>query len=378
MRLRVGIHGFGVVGRGVARALTLARWPFKPEVKFVLDSRGGVFDLKGLELEKARVAKESVGLDKGPGAYRRANCVDAIREHEIDVLVECTPTDLETGGAGMRAVREALSRGVHVITANKGPLALAYPELLALASKHGAHLLYSATVGGAVPVIETARDALRACDVSKIEGILNGCTNYILSRMEETSRPYEEMLGEAKQMGIAETDPRFDVEGWDTSSKLVILSNVVFRRHINVKEIPRRGIEKVTPDDVAHANSRGKRIKLVGQITRERAEVAPRLIDIDSLLDVGGTRNIAVYTTDLAGEIAISGRGAGQMETASAMMSDFLALYDRLMEEDEMKRKYGGGPGVRPKAAARPRKPKGLRKVASGKRRAASSSSRRR
>ncbi|HLF07645.1 MAG TPA: homoserine dehydrogenase, partial [Thermoplasmata archaeon] len=343
MRLRVGIHGFGVVGRGVARALALTRWPFKPEVHFVLDSRGGVFDPHGLDLEKTRVAKESVGLERGPGQYKRTDCVQALRANEIDVLVECTPTDLDDGGAGMRAVREALSRGVSVITANKGPLALAYPELVAAANKQRTHLLFSATVGGAVPVIETARDALRACDVTKIEGILNGCTNFILSRMEETSRPYFDILDEAKQMGIAETDPRFDVEGWDTASKLVILSNVVFRRHINVKEIPRRGIEKVTPDDVAHANSRGKRVKLVGLLSRDRAEVAPRLIDIDSLLDVGGTRNIAVYSTDLAGEIAISGRGAGQMETASAIMSDFLALYDRLTEEESMKKRYGGG-----------------------------------
>lgn len=331
MIVRCGIHGFGTVGVGVAKVMQMHRVPLPVSVPFIVDSQGALIDPEGIDLPSAVRAKETADLRYASAEhFPGMGCVEAVEEVGCDVLIECTPTDIENGGTGLTAVRAALERGIHVVTANKGPLVVAYPDLVSLARREGVDLRFSATVCGAVPALEVVGSCLRSCRVVSVEGILNGCTNYILTRMEESGKKYTDILDEARALGIAERDPEFDVGGWDTAAKLVILTDLVYGKHMDIREIRRKGITDVTPEDVASAKRTGRRIKLVGYTDGRSASVRPRLVAVDSLLDVGGTRNIIVFNTDLAGEIAVSGRGAGQMETASSVMSDLIVVLSRI------------------------------------------------
>ena len=214
-----------------------------------------------------------------------------------------------------------------VVTANKGPLALRYKELMNLADEHNRYLLFEGTVGGAMPIINLNKYDLAGQKIKSIRGIFNGTCNYILTKMD-SGQPFEQALKEAQQQGYAETDPTNDVEGYDSACKVVILANSIFGRNVTFKDVDITGITTINSDAIALAKSNDMVIRLIGEVSANKLEVAPRLIPRGHPLSLPGTLNTAEIITEYAGPITVSGIGAGGIETASAILSDLIDIMD--------------------------------------------------
>lgn len=325
--VRLSIIGFGAVGQGVARSIPSKKEYLRSQgidlrVTAISDSKGSEINAKGINLEKALLRKKQ----KGTVATGTESALDIIRGVEHDIVVEATPTNIETGEPGLGNMRAAFMAGRHVVTSNKGPLALHFTDLREAAEDNGLYFRYEATVGGAVPIFNLIHEALAGNSVIGIEGILNGTCNYILTRMAEERMPYELVLKEAQELGIAETDPTYDVEGIDSACKLVIIANSVFAQAATYRDVDVTGITKITPEALELANKNNYLVKLVCEARDGRLTVAPRLVPKRHPLAVGGTLNVASILTDLAGRITISGKGAGSIETASSILSDILYI----------------------------------------------------
>ncbi len=323
--VRISIIGFGAVGQGVARSILSKREYLKKQgidlrVVGISDSKGSEINAGGIDIEKALLRK------KQKGSVAVGNALDIIGDVEHDIVVEVTPTNINNGEPGLGNMRRALKSGKHIVTSNKGPLALHFNELKEAAQDNGLFFRYEATVGGAVPIFNLVHEALAGNTVVGIEGILNGTCNYILTRMSEERMPYDLVLKEAQELGIAETDPTYDVEGIDSAIKLVIIANSIFGLDSTYKDVDVTGITKITPEALELANRNNYVVKLVCEAREGKLTVAPRLVLKRHPLAVGGTLNVASILTDLAGRITISGKGAGSVETASSILSDILYI----------------------------------------------------
>lgn len=322
-QVRLLVVGFGNVGRALARALREKRALYGRQgldfsVVGVVDIWGALVDPGGLNLARALERK---------GRIRRMSGVEAARTLDYDILVETTVTNVKDGQPGLGHMEAALRRGRFVVTSNKGPLALRYRPLMELAGQKGVELRFEATVGGAMPIIALARETLAGNSISSIRGVFNGTTNYILTRMAEDGLSYAEVLAEAQELGIAEADPTYDVEGIDAASKLVILANAVFGRDVKYASVRRTGITQITPEALQLAHRQGYTIRLIGEVgPRGPLTVAPRLVRLGSPLAVEGTLNAASLLCDLAGEITVTGKGAGPREAAASLVSDIFAI----------------------------------------------------
>jgi len=326
--MRIVIAGFGTVGQGFAEVLQmkselLAADPVK--IVAVFDSKSYAVDPNGLDPLALVKGKKKTG---SVGTKRINSGTDVLDSVDYDVLVEVSPTDIMTGGDGLKHIEHALKHGKDVITVNKGPLALRFKELNRLAEKKGAMLRFEGSVGGAMPIINLCGENLRGERVMSICGIFNGTCNFILSRMDN-GLPFEQALKEAQQLGYAESDPTYDIEGIDTACKVVILANSVFKRNVTFSDVSITGITSVSAEAIALADDQGMVIRLIGEVSDTVLEVSPRLIPKGHPLSVSGTLNTAQILTDLAGPMVISGKGAGRIETASAILSDLMAIMDR-------------------------------------------------
>lgn len=325
--VRISIIGFGAVGQGVARSILSKREYLKKQgidlpIVGISDSKGSEINAGGIDIEKALLRKKQ----KGSVAVGTRNALDIIGDVEHDIVVEATPTNINNGEPGLSNMHLALKSGKHIVTSNKGPLALHFNELKEAAQDNGLFFRYEATVGGAVPIFNLVHEALAGNTVVGIEGILNGTCNYILTRMSEERMPYDLVLKEAQELGIAETDPTYDVEGIDSAIKLVIIANSIFGLDSTYKDVDVTGITKITPEALELANRNNYVVKLVCEAREGKLTVAPRLVPKRHPLAVGGTLNVASILTDLAGRITISGKGAGSVETASSILSDILYI----------------------------------------------------
>jgi homoserine dehydrogenase len=249
-----------------------------------------------------------------------------------DVLVEATPTNLTDGQPGRTHIVAALRRGMEVVSANKGPIVLFYKELFELARQNRCGLHISAATAAALPTLDVARVCLAGSRILSVEGILNGTTNYILSRMRADGAAYETALKEAQKLGIAETDPRKDVGGFDTATKLVIIANCLFGPSFRLEDVPTQGITGVTPEDIARAAKDGEVIKLVGSAERVggevRLRVAPeRLKATHPLASVNGSEKAVSYMTDTMDRITVSGGKSSPVGAAAAMLKDLINAY---------------------------------------------------
>jgi homoserine dehydrogenase len=328
------IAGFGVVGRGVAEVLA-SKGPMLGSklgedfrIVGVFDSRSVAFSSDGLdplELLERKSSTGMVGLDRHGG-----ETTALVRNSEHDVLIEVTPTDIALGEPGLSHIRCSLEAGRDVVTCNKGPLALRFKELSDLAERKGGRLRFEGAVGGAMPVINVARDILMGEEITKIRGILNGTCNFILSRMGEEGLPLNQALKEAQQLGFAEADPTYDIDGIDSACKVAILANAIMGMDVSLNDVQVTGIRGISEDAISLAAGQRKVIRLIGEISEERLEVSPRLVPIGHPLSIGGTLNLVQMKTDIAGEITVAGRGAGKMETTSAVLSDLVALVKEL------------------------------------------------
>jgi len=322
-KMRVALTGFGAVGRGFADAV-LAGTPVDVEVVLIADSSSVVTDDEGIDLEAVKERKDEEGV-VGDGDDTQG----ALEDADYDVLVEASPTTLGDAQPAFGYMTTAIGKGAHVVTSNKGPLAMRYDELMGAADKAGVEVRVEGAVGGAMPVVNTVQESLAGDVVVGARGILNGTCNFILTRMLEEGLTYEHVLGEAQDMGIAESDPTFDVEGIDTALKCVILSNVLFEEERTLDDVDVTGITEVTPDALRLARESGNVVKLVGEVSEDELVVAPRLVQENDSLNVGGTLNVVSFDAELAGEVTVTGKGAGSSETASALVGDLAAIARR-------------------------------------------------
>lgn len=328
--MKVFICGFGTVGQGFAEVVASRKEFFNERygrdvlIVGAMDSKTYVVDPNGLdpmELVKRKLETRRVGDEEYTDSTSVLDKVD------YDILVEVSPTDAKTGGVGLLNIRHALKCKKDVITVNKGPLALRFNELTTLAKENKCEFRFEGSVGGAMPIINLCRENLMGEKIKSVRGILNGTCNFILSKMDK-GQPFEQALKEAQQMGYAETDPTNDIEGYDSACKAVIIANSVFGRDVSFADVDITGITSITEEAIAMAASRNMVIRLIVEVSDTKLEVAPRLIPKGHPLGISGTLNMAQIKSDLAGPITVSGRGAGRIETASAILSDLLAIMD--------------------------------------------------
>ena len=326
--MRVAIIGLGSVGRGVAEMLSTKDLGII--VTGVADSRSGIIDSSGIDIPALLATKKKSGLC----GDTKLSAMDIVSSADYDVLIEVSPTNALTGEPATGHIRAALSRGKHAVTSNKGPIALAYRELRALADQHGVSLRYEATVAGAIPIMHTLEHGLAGNEILAIYGVLNGTCNYILTRMAAEGLTYEQALMEAREMGYAEADPTYDVKGIDAAIKLVILANTIWGNGRKLADVSATGIDLLTPDALRLAESGGCTIRLIAEaIPRKKIlRVSPRIISKSHPLVVDGTLNALTLETDMAKEITLIGRGAGSVETASAIIGDLLFIRDRYVK----------------------------------------------
>ena len=333
--MRLLLIGFGTVGRGLAELLVKKReilkgcYGFEGKVVGIADMKlGSLHDPAGIDLEAAvRAAEEKGSLAGLPGAFD-GDALALIGAAEADCAVEMTYTDIQTGEPATGHVRAALDRGMHVATTNKGPVALHLPELTAKAAEKGVRFLYEGTVMSGTPVLNMVRETLAGCAITEVKGILNGTTNYILSKMEE-GMDYEAALLKAQELGYAEAVPDADVLGWDALGKVTILANAVFGAKKKPDDFPCEGITGISAEMVADAKARGKRYKLIGRVAVENGEtvgsVGPEEVDLSHpLAGVMGAVNALTFTTDALGDVTVVGPGAGRVETGYSALIDIL------------------------------------------------------
>lgn len=323
--VRISLVGFGIVGHGVLEVVRRKRELLRNmgldlRVVSVTDIKGTLFDGDGIDPSRLHGAKTLEGI-ANLGIIGK----EAIQEIDSDLVVEVTPTNIVHGQPGLGHMEAALASGKHVVTSNKGPLVVSYGRLKKLAEDNGVMLKFEATVGGTMPLISLVERTLVGNAILGVRGIFNGTCNYILTRMAEEGIPYAHALSEAQDMGIAEADPSYDVEGVDTAGKVVILANSLFDMNIKYSDVDVTGITGVTPEALALAKKRGYAIKLIGDVPA--LTVRPTLVPMDSPLAVAGTLNSAAIYTDLSGTITVSGLGAGSIETASAILTDITSIY---------------------------------------------------
>ena len=337
--VRLGLIGFGNVGQGFAQILR----EFGPDyahqygIQFTIiainDARlGSVYAPEGLPLYPLldHVGQRG-GLTGLAGEKPGWDALALIRESGADAIVELSYTNLQTGEPAATHIAEALRRGKHVVTTNKGPVALHYARLAALAEQHGVQLGVEGTVMSGTPALRLGRELLAPAGILSLQGILNGTTNFILTRME-TGAAYPQALAEAQALGYAEADPTGDVEGFDAAGKVVILARLLMGAEIGMADVDRQGITHLTPADIASARAAGERWKLIGSLETVpggvKASVRPmRLPFSHPLAGVSGATNAILFHTRLLGDITLIGPGAGRMETGYAIIEDLLAIY---------------------------------------------------
>jgi len=317
--VKLAVLGAGAVGRSVAELAG----DYGHTVTALADSASAVVDADGIDVAAALSAKDDDGV-VGEDASEAA--LDA----DYDVLVEATPTTLGDAQPGFGHVETALERDRHVVLANKGPVAERYDEVRDLERESAGRVRFEATVAGAIPVLGTVED-YGPGKISAARGILNGTANFILTRMAAEGLGYEHVLAEAQDMGVAEADPTFDVEGIDAALKCVILANVLGQgeRTYTRADAEIDGITEVPGSALELAHEDGRTIRLIGEVTSEGVRVGPRLIPEHADLAVSGTTNIVQLETENAGRLNLSGRGAGGPETASAVLADVNRLPNR-------------------------------------------------
>jgi homoserine dehydrogenase len=335
---RLALVGFGAVGQGLAQLLRdhgdrlAQRYGLALRLVAVCThSRGSLYNPDGLDPAALLDAITQSGHLRDVSGQANLGVLELIERGAADVLVEASPTNLATGEPATSYIRAAIDRGMHVITANKGPIALHFAELRRAAAAEGVYFGFEGTVMSGTPALRLAWSDLAGCEIAELKGIVNGTTNYILTQMEQ-GHDYAAALAEAQRLGYAEADPAGDVEGHDAASKALILANVLMDAGLGLSDVERTGITGVTREMIAEASAAGQRWKLLAHVQREgrhvRASVAPTCLPLGHpLAGVAGVTNALTITTDLLGDVTLIGPGAGGVATGFALLSDVLALH---------------------------------------------------
>lgn len=316
--MRVAIIGYGNVGRAFARLLEQNRSAYPFRIVAAHTSRhGSAYDLKGLPVEPAF----------GPAA---PSIDEFLTQSRAEIAIELTPLNPESGEPAITHIRSAFQRGMHVITANKGPVAFAYAALCEEARRAGLEFRYEATTMDGTPVYNLVRNNLPGVKIEGFAGVFNSTTKVILAAMSR-GLTLEEGIMEARALGIAEADPVFDIDGWDSACKAAALANVIMDARVTPQQVDRRGIGKLTPEKLAEIEATGKTVALVARAKRAAGAVKLRVraevLDKDDILaSMRGTSNLLVLETDLMGKLGVFTLKPGLDQTAYGLFSDLVDI----------------------------------------------------
>lgn len=334
---KLAFLGFGNVGQALADLLLRKQVEIESRYGITFSvtgiatgSRGLAVDANGIDLnqalERVRERLTLADLDRSPGSLQ--NSFDFIEHCGADVLFETIPVNYATGQPAVDLIRRALELGMHVTTANKGPVVHAYHELTALAASQGRKFYFESTVMDGAPVFGLYRATLPAAQLQAFSGILNSTTNLILSRMEQ-GESFEGAVRYAQSIGIAETDPSGDIDGWDAAVKVAALVTVLFGQPFKPQQVDRTGIRDITPAEIERARAEGKRWKLVCQAWRDGEQVygkvAPQMVGMASpMYGIEGTTSIVQFESDVLGKLSLIEEHPGPHTTAYGLLADFL------------------------------------------------------
>ncbi len=338
---RLAIIGLGNVGRRLLELIDLKgpllreRFGLELVIAGAADTSGAAVAAAGLEIEQMLELKRGrAGIAAYAGAGRPGMTPqDLVRAAGADVLVELSLTNLKDGEPGLSTIRQALGQKMHVVTANKGPLVLAYQEITALAEANGVRLLHSATVTGGLPTLNIGRRDLGTTVMDRVEGIVNGTTNYILSRMHD-GQSFDDALKHAQEIGMAEADPSLDVDGWDAANKLVIIANTVLRYPAKLTDVRVEGIRGVTVEEIAQAQKRSQVIKLlaVAEKSGNGYELSVRPTRLDKshrLAQLGAGMEGVLFYTDMNGIIFAAVEKNDPYPTPAAVLRDIVNVFSQ-------------------------------------------------
>jgi homoserine dehydrogenase len=343
LHFKLAFIGFGTVGQGLSEILLektemlKKKYDFTWTVVAISDIiKGSIYDEDGLDLKQVLdLIKSGKKLDEYPRGIKGWDSLKTIRDTNADTIIEVTFTDVKTGEPAITHIKAALEVGKHVVSTNKGPVVKQALDLLKLAEKNEAFYGFEGVVLAGTPAVNLAEYTLAGNDIKGFKGILNGTTNYILTRMEE-GMSYEDALKKAQELGYAEADPTGDVEGLDALGKVVILTNVVLGKNIGWQDVERKGITGISKEDVEQAKSEGMRWKLIGSAEVQKdgsvkAQVQPIKLPLnDPLAGVNEATNALTFFTDELGPVTIVGPGAGRRETGFSLLIDLLNIDRKL------------------------------------------------
>ena len=336
--MKLAVIGCGTVGQGLLELLfekqeiLSYKYNFNPSVVAISDPCvGSIYNEGGLDIKKIiSLLRKEGNIKNYTDGIIGWDSIKTIKDSNADTIVEATPTNLVTGDPGLSHIRITLETKKDVATTNKGPIALDYHELNELALSNGCELRFEGTVLAGTPALNLVVYPLAGIEIKEVRGIMNGTTNYILTRME-SGMSYEEALKEAQEKGYAEAKPDADVKGWDAVAKIIIIANVLMGGDVTVKDVEREGIDGISKEDVEHALGDNKHWKLIARAWRGdgeiKASVSPKeLSEDDPLARIMGVTNAINFTTDVLREVTISGPGAGKRETGFALLSDLIDI----------------------------------------------------
>jgi len=329
MEAKVCLIGYGNVGKSFIKLMAeknpFFRKQLNLEIKLIaiFEYDGALINQTGLDL--VEIIENAKNFRKLAYWKKDLTFKEEISNLDVDIIVEATPTNAETGEPGLSHIITALNNMKDVVSSNKGPFYLAYDKIMKLAEEKGCIVSFEATVASCVPIVSINK-SLVGNYITGIKAILNGTSNYILSRMTAENIDFSSALKEAQELGYAEVKPNLDIDGYDAAGKLVILANHLLGWSRSIKDVRIKGISKITPHAIELAKSEGFVIKPLAVAENNRLIVEPRLIEKDSPLNINGTLNVIELNTEYAGPIVLIGRGAGGYEAASAIINDILAI----------------------------------------------------
>ncbi len=336
-KYRLELIGFGNVGQALARLLLRKGKVLGDEynLEFIVTGiatgrHGSVIDPGGINLDQA-LAEASAGVSGSLFGKAHANTLDFISACSADALLENSPVNHQTGEPAAEHLRAALRLGMHAITANKGPVVFAHRELTRLASEKGKRFLFESAVMDGAPIFSLFRETLPAAELRGFTGILNSCTNFILG-LQEQGETLEEAIRKAQSIGIAETDPTADLDGWDAAVKVAALCNVLMGAEIIPPDIPRTGIRSLSAEEIRSARGRGERWKLICRANREGGRlvtsIRPELIDSSSpFFTVEGTSSMVKFETDVLPGLGILEMNPSPETTAFGLLADLIRAF---------------------------------------------------
>ncbi|GFP78109.1 homoserine dehydrogenase [Clostridium fungisolvens] len=337
MKRSIVICGYGNVAVELCKIISknknfiLNQYDLELQVISVIGAQGQIFEEQGIDLELL------VKCGKGSSALKEYAKVKGLNLHgkvipKGDILVEATPTDLNSGEPGLSYSLEALNQGMDLVFASKGALVTNYKRILDKVKEKGVKLNYSGATAAALPTLDVGENCLSGSNLKSIKGILNGTTNYILSEMTLNKISFEEALEKAQRRGIAEKDPTLDISGFDSACKLVLIVNKVLNKTYDINDVHISGIDKLTNDDIRIAYENGQTIKLIAEASIFDEEISMKVGPVKVLngkimASVNGTNKCIIYETDEMGEIFCAGGASDPIGAGAAVLKDIINMY---------------------------------------------------